>query len=388
MVTKVQLQQLGVVASAVLLSVSCAKKSSDQDAQLQWFTSGSSDPVRVNDALQSTIAFQVNLTTNRITLYKKGVALDQWNIASGDTSGAFHRGISQYTPTGIFNVEDIQMCPGWYPRSPINPATGRIVQSEAERAAVFARNPTLYGACGANNPLGRYALWFNGAYGLHGNSNESILELPTAAQRRVSGGCVRNPNGKIKQVFHTVLESFESLTAFSGSVAALEAKGTQARTTLTKSVSSLDMRVVVGYWSQDPQVAPEARGGDVVEIQPIDKPDVVTQPVAPDQKNQPTPAPSPSVTPTPTPTAAPAAPQPVETELVAGKQYCSIGSVDSESNVAPVYASVPNPTARVSSFYRLGWPATVYGEIKGTSFVKVNRGYLDKKYLVRCSSAD
>jgi hypothetical protein len=372
----------GIAVAAVLGTISCAKKTTHQDSEVMWYQSSSSNPVKVKDALSATIAFQVNLTTNRVTLFKKGVALDQWNIASGDTSGAYHRGISQYTPTGIFNVEDIQMCPAWYPRSPVNPATGRVVTSEAERAAVFARNPSLYGACGANNPLGRYALWFNGAYGLHGNSNESILELPTAAQRRVSGGCVRNPNAKIKQAFHTVLDSFDSLAAFSGTVAAHEAKGSQARSTITKSVSSLDMKVIVGYWNTDPSLVPQG-GDDVVEILPVERPDVVTQPVLPEQTTQPADQP----TPVPLPTVAPP-PAQTNLEFVAGKKFCNIGSVDPDKNIAPVFASVPNPSAVVSSFYRLDWPVTVYGEVKGTSFVKVNRGYLDKKYLVRCAAAE
>ncbi len=376
----------GIAVAAVLGTISCAKKTSPQESEVMWYQSSSSNPVKVKDALSATIAFQVNLTTNRVTLFKKGVAIDQWNIASGDTTGAYHRGISQYTPTGIFNVEDIQMCPAWYPRSPVNPATGRVVTSETERAAVFARNPSLYGACGANNPLGRYALWFNGAYGLHGNSNESILELPHASQRRVSGGCVRNPNAKIKQTFHTVLDSFESLAAFSGTVAAHEAKGPQARSTLTKSVSNLDMKVIVGYWNVDPTLASQDEGG-VVEIKPVEHPDVVTQPVAPELTTQPAETkPTPAPTPVPTVTAPPAAP--ANPEFVAGKKYCNIGSVDADKNIAPVYASVPNPSASVSSFYRLDWPVTVYGEMKGTSFVKVNRGYLDKKYLVRCSAAE
>jgi hypothetical protein len=376
----------GLTLAVLLGAFGCAKKSTPENSEVLWFNSSSSDPIRVKDALTATLAFQVNLTTNRVTLFKKGVAIDQWNIASGDTSGAYHRGVSQFTPTGIFNVEDIQMCPSWYPRSPVNPETGRVVTSETERAAVFARNPSLYGACGANNPLGRYALWFNGAYGLHGNSNESILELPTAAQRRVSGGCVRNPNAKIKKTFHTVLDSFESLAAFSGTVAAHEAKGNSARTTLTKSVSGLDMKVIVGYWNVDPTFAPQDEGG-VVEIKPIERPDVVTQPVAPELTTQPAePKPTPAPTPAPTVTAPPAVP--TNPEFVAGKKYCNIGSVDPEKNIAPVYASIPSPTASVSSFYRLAWPVTVYGEVKGTNFVKVNRGYLDKKHLVRCSAAE
>ncbi|MBM3383301.1 MAG: hypothetical protein FJY29_12825 [Betaproteobacteria bacterium] len=371
MINKAIFQKVLPITAAALVAVAgCAKKSEPVDSEVAWLASSSLSSAEVNKALRSRIAFRVNLKTNRATLYKNGVAVDQWNIASADVSGAYHNGETQFTPTGIYAVDDLQMCPAWYPRKPINPATGREVRSEAERAAVFANNPSIYGPCGARNPLGRYVLWFHGAYGLHGNSNESILELPTANERRVSGGCIRNPNSKIKEVFSGILNTFGELSSFRGSVASMEARPMNQRWTLTKSVASLNMRVVVGNWPNDPALNSTVDGPAAPVVTP--KPEVTKQPER---------APAPVATATPT---VPPVPESVPA-LKPNKQSCYIGSVDQESNIAPVYSSVPSPTATVSSFYRNGWPVTVWAEVEGTNFVKVNRGYLDKKYLTRCA---
>jgi hypothetical protein len=365
---------LPVAVSVLTTAVSCAKKTDSVDSEVSWLASSSLSTAEVNKALRSKVAFRINLKTNRATLYKNGVAVDQWNIATADVSGAYHNGERQVTPTGIYAVDDLQMCPAWYPRKPINPATGREVRSEAERAAVFANNPSLYGPCGSRNPLGRYVLWFHGAYGLHGNSNESILELPSASERRVSGGCIRNPNSKIKEVFGSILNTFDDLSSFRGSVASMESRPMNQRWTLTKSVASLNMRVVVGNWSSDPTLNSTLEAAPAPA--PTAKPEVTTQPVR-------TPAPVATAAPTALPTVPPA-PPPVS---VGNKQSCYIGVVEQESNIAPVYMSIPNPTAPVSSFYRMGWPVTVWGDVEGSDFVRVNRGYLNKKYLTRCAPA-
>jgi lipoprotein-anchoring transpeptidase ErfK/SrfK len=368
------------IAFSALAMGACAKKAIPAESEVAWLASSTLSSTAVNQALKARVAFKVNLKTNRATLYKNGVAVDQWNIASADVSGAFHNGETQYTPTGIYAVDDLQMCPAWYPRNPVNPATGRVVRSEAERASVFANNPSVYGPCGARNPLGRYVFWFNGAYGLHGNSNESILELPSAAQRRVSGGCIRNPNAKIRTVFNSVLDSFDTLTGFKGNVAAMESRALNARWTLTKSVASLDMRVVVGNWPVDPALNSQIEGTPVAA--PAVKPEVTAKPADSSSPLEIAPAPTPN----------PVAVSP-SNEVVAppamnpNKQLCNIGLVESSNNIAPVYLNVPNPTSAVASFYRMGWPVTVWADVPGTNFVKVNRGFLDKKYLINCSPA-
>ncbi|MEY4064749.1 MAG: L,D-transpeptidase catalytic domain [Pseudomonadota bacterium] len=367
---------LPVIALASVSAAGCVKKTDNVDSQVAWTASSGLSSTEVNRALNARVAFKVNLSTNRATLYKNGVAVDQWNIATADVSGEYHNGLPQVTPQGIYAVDDMQMCPAWYPRNPVNPATGRVVQSESERASVFANNPSLYGPCGARNPLGKYVLWFQGAYGLHGNAAEEILELPDANDRRVSGGCIRNPNNKIRDVFHNILDSFESLSGFSGSVAAMESRDLNNRWTITQSVASLDMRVVVGRWATDPALRSS-----------VDAPAVATPSAQPSSPNKNSSAGQNAVAlspvqkemPEPVATAAPV--------LNANKQFCNIGSVDQESNIAPVYLNVPSPTANVASFYRMGWPVTVWADVAGTSYVKVNRGFIDKKYLTNCSPA-
>lgn len=368
--------------SAMVSMAACVKKSEGVDSEVMWAVSGSSS-AEIEKALQSKIAFRLNLKTNRATMYKDGVAVDQWNIASADVTGQWHDGRPQYTPTGVFNVEDLQMCPAWYPRNPINPATGRVVASEQERMRVFAENPQVYGACGSRNPLGKYVLWFNGAYGMHGNSAEEILEFDNPEDRRVSGGCIRNPNAKIKSVFHTVLDTFGELSNFSGQVTSMESRSMNSRYTITKGVSNLNMRVVVGNWGADPSI-----GSRIARpAQPPAPVPVVTQKPA-----------DPIQTPvaTPEPTKAPV-PQPAPLELtnpkpnpttISGKMSCRIISVESASGIAPVYMNVPvaGGENRVSTFYRLGWPVTVFEKVEGTSFYKVSRGYLDQKYVSDCSS--
>ncbi len=371
--------------------VACMKSSSETDAEVMWATAGLSG-AEVESALRSKIAFRLNLKTNRATMYQDGVAVDQWNIASADVSGEWHEGVPHYTPTGVFNVEDIQMCPQWFPRNPVNPATGRKVTSEQERQRVFAQNPQVYGACGSRNPLGKYVLWFNGAYGMHGNSAEEILELPNAEDRRVSGGCIRNPNAKIRSVFNTVVNSFSELSSFAGQVKSMESRSTSDRWTLTKGTAYLNMRVVVGNWSADPKV------GSSVGTRPAPTP--TAKPIQPvvTPKAEPTvvPTAAPTVAPTVAPTEKPeqpAAPVPQTSTgntsaplQLSGLMTCNVTSVDPSSGIAPVYANVPTNGSenRVTTFYRLNWPVTVFEKVEGTSFYKVSRGYIDEKYVSNC----
>ena len=196
------LSQVGLSLLALAGFVACQGNPSEQNAETQWLQSSNLDDVSVQKALSSKLALQINLKSNRVTLYKSGKAVDQWNIASADVSGEFHDKIAQSTPTGIFAVEDMQACPEWLPRSPKDPATGKVATNEAERREIFKKNPDLFGPCGAKNPLGKYVIWFHGEYGVHGNAAEWILELANPDERRVSGGCIRNPNAKIKDVFH------------------------------------------------------------------------------------------------------------------------------------------------------------------------------------------
>ena len=196
----------------------------------------------------------VNQTTNRLTYYVGGKPVDQWNIASADITGQSHKvnevPEKQTTPTGIFTAHDIQHCPSWYPRKPFNPKTGKITTDPEERKTIFEENRDLYGPCGKTNPLGKFALWFDGTYGVHGNASEWILDLEVE-DRRVSGGCIRNPNHKIQKVFTDIINRLpEFKTKFAENIN----KPNDQRKTLTAYAipEKVLVYIIVGNWDSDP----------------------------------------------------------------------------------------------------------------------------------------
>lgn len=330
---------------SVAAIVACGKGTETPDSKPLWLVTSNMSDVEVDKALRATMAIRVNLTTNRATLYQVGQALQQWNIASADVSGRYHGGEPQYTPEGIYGVEDFEHCPVWRPRDPINPATGRVAQSEDERWRIFNAHPEVYGPCGSNNPLGRYVFWFQGPFGLHGNSAEDILRLPHPDDRRVSGGCLRNPNSKIKEIFHRALNVYPDLSDYRTRVLAMEIS--PLKQTVAQSVRTLDMRVVVGRWRNDPLVQDSASGRD------------------------PLPAPVPTPTPIPDP--------------VGPAMICKTLVVDSSSGVAPVHRTLPASPENVSAYYRLNDPVRVLGLIVGTDFYRTGRGYIHKKFVGNCT---
>jgi hypothetical protein len=308
----------------------------------QWMQTENLSEANVSRALSAQMALKINLKTNRITLFKAGKALDQWNVASADVTGEFHDNIPQSTPKGIFAVEDMQACPEWLPRSPKDPATGKVATNETERREIFKKNPDLFGACGAKNPLGKYVVWFHGEYGVHGNAAEWILEIADSEQRRVSGGCIRNPNAKIKDVFHQILDTFQ-LSSFKAQTVELEKS--EKKKTITQSLKNADMKVVVGEWNEDPKVGSSAA----------------------QQPESPKPAPS--------------AGDPKFT-----KAKCIVTGVDSVLGIAPTYQKLPANHDNMLSFYSKDDEAFVKEDVPGTSFVNTIRGLLDKKYLGSCRS--
>jgi hypothetical protein len=333
---------LGLLSAfAVVVATGCQSDSNtDAVATPQWMQTPSLDDATVSAALGAKLALRINLQSNRITLYKSGKVADQWNIASADVTGEFHNKEPQSTPTGIFAVEDMQACPEWLPRAPQDPKTGKVASNEKERWEIINANPELFGACGKSNPLGHYAIWFHGAYGVHGNSAEWILELNNPEERRVSGGCIRNPNMKIKELFHLAIDSFPQIASYRSEVLNLESSS--KKVTKTQSLKGIDFKVVVGHWNQDPSLDT-----------------TVTQPQA-------------------EPTVAP--PVVTETQL-----KCPVVAIDSTLGIAPTHEMLPATAHNVVSFYSLGDSAIVKEEIEGTNYVRTLRGILDRKYLGKCS---
>ena len=233
---------------------------SRQASGLRHLVSKDLDARSVNEALKSDIALQINLKTNRLSYYKEGKVIDQWNVASADITGEFHKingeNQKQETPIGIYTAHDIEHCPSWLPRNPIDPKTGELVEDPEKRLQIFEENQSMYGPCGETNPLGSYALWFSGAYGVHGNSAEWVLDLPVE-DRRVSGGCIRNPNNKIQMVFNDILKflpTFEKKVNDNLKAAKENKKTITAYSIMNKAL----VHIVVGEWGTDPNV------GDIV----------------------------------------------------------------------------------------------------------------------------
>ncbi|NBW80415.1 hypothetical protein EBR21_01550 [bacterium] len=355
LIAKNSLTQLCAGLMAIV-AVGCSAETTSQDgsgtdAQTMWMQSGNTDDASVQKVLSSALALRINLQTNRASLYKGGKIVDQWNIASADVTGEFHDNVPQATPTGIFAVEDMQVCPEWLPRAPKDPKTGKPAATEQERMAIIKGNPELFGPCGAKNPLGSYVIWFHGEFGVHGNSAEWILEIPDAEQRRVSGGCIRNPNNKIKELFHTVVDSFPILSNFKNEVLGMETTASKDKKTLTQSLSDVDMKVVVGRWSVDPALG-----------------------------SKPNPQPSTKPTATPTATATPV--------VVTKKMSCTVSAVDPVIGIAPFHDAVPtkpwNNYQSYDGFLSIGDKVVVTEEVAGTSYVKTTRGFIEKKYISDC----
>jgi hypothetical protein len=200
----------------------------------------------------SPFTFYVNLKTNRMSYFSQGKLKEQWNVATADVTGEHHDGEPQITPQGIYSTDSIVHCPSWFPSKPVDPLTGKKVTDEKRRFEIFEQYPETYGPCGAQNPLGKYVIWFKGPYGIHGNVNESILKIPDPEKRRVSGGCIRNPNAKIKALFHDVLRFYPSLKSFSEQVKVAEQLPKEAPKSMLKKWIELDARIIVVNEAKDP----------------------------------------------------------------------------------------------------------------------------------------
>ena len=93
---------------------------------------------------------------------------------------------------------------------------------------------------------------FSGTYGLHGTIAEYILDR-AVEDRRVSGGCIRNPNVKIKKIFDEIVEK---LPAYRKKVDAnIAAEPGKKETITAKEISDkVLVHVIVGNWDKDPEV--------------------------------------------------------------------------------------------------------------------------------------
>jgi len=118
----------------------------------------------------------VNLTENRLYYYENDILMDSWAVGTARAG--------KVTPVGEFRVNEKEKCPPYFGSKGDHNTPG----------------------CIPENPFGPRVLWFIGhLYGIHGtNEPWLIADSKSANTRRVSGGCIRNPNQKILWLFERV----------------------------------------------------------------------------------------------------------------------------------------------------------------------------------------
>jgi hypothetical protein len=121
---------------------------------------------------------RVNLSTNRLSFHVDGKVVASWNVGTGKDE------VENATPVGSYTLQMKDRCSVWLPK-----------------------DKQQQGPCRNSNPLGDYQLWFHKGrtYALHGTNQEHLLEESTSIEsRRVSSGCVRNPNEHIAWLYKRV----------------------------------------------------------------------------------------------------------------------------------------------------------------------------------------
>lgn len=130
-------------------------------------------------------ALFVDISVNRAYYLENGILIEKWNVISGrdyNASTTSQAPAADYTPTGQYYIHQIEKCPLFFPR-----------------------DGSPKGACASDNPLGTRGLWFRSGrlYGLHG-TNQPGLFSSADNNRRYSGGCVRNQNSQIEEIFDRI----------------------------------------------------------------------------------------------------------------------------------------------------------------------------------------
>jgi hypothetical protein len=146
------------------------------DGMTGWVASHLLEPLEEPVGEQRKI--RVNLTTNRLSFIVDGIVEAEWNVGSGKDTA------ENITPVGNYSVLFKDRCSVWLPKDKVK-----------------------QGPCRSSNPLGDFQVWFHKGrtYGLHGTNEEKLLVSGThAEQRRVSAGCVRNPNEQMAWLYRRI----------------------------------------------------------------------------------------------------------------------------------------------------------------------------------------
>jgi len=244
------------LAQMLFFSQGCkSQRGAEEFSGLKEATSLAPTQVEISAALDAKMAFWLNLDTNRMVMLENGLAVKSWNVATGDITGQFHKGEPNLTPTGIFNIHRLEICPPWNPQ--LKDSEGKPLPYP-ELKKQYEEKKDLYGSCGKSNPLGQFVMWFykSYTYGLHGNNAEWILEDSSAENRRVSGGCVRNPNATIREVFLKVADFYSQSgaqgVAFKKFVSLELAKPSDIRANVvSEEMSFLGVKVIIGSFGKN-----------------------------------------------------------------------------------------------------------------------------------------
>lgn len=238
----------------LLVSFSCKHAAEEDQSQSKGLVTENPTYDDINKYRYKDFFFIINLHTNKLTVLRKGVVTDQWNIATGDVSGGNHNGISKYTPQGLFTVNEIIHCPKWMP-SDVKNDEGVVPETWEEKVAIFEKYPSVYGPCGENNPLGQTFIWFYKDYGMHGNSDESVLKRQNPADRAVSGGCIRNPNILVNRLLNAMMRNYRKeipgMKNFMSMVKASRRLPVREREEIILDVRELEIPVLIGSWARD-----------------------------------------------------------------------------------------------------------------------------------------
>jgi hypothetical protein len=245
-----------ILLTAILtLFVSCKSTPDEASYSVKGLVTENPNYSDLEPYLEKEFMFIVNLKTNRLTVLKKGKAIDQWNIATGDVSGGNHEGIAKHTPTGLFTLNELIHCPKWMPFD-VKDDNGVVPDLWEDKVAIFEKHPNVYGPCGSSNPLGSVFLWFYEDYGMHGNSDESVLRRSNPSDRAVSGGCIRNPNKLAEKLFMTMIRKYKKgsqrFKDFQAKVRENKRKPNGEKEELILDIRDLEIAVLIGHWQADP----------------------------------------------------------------------------------------------------------------------------------------
>lgn len=237
-----------------LTLVGCKHQEYYNDSDIKALISSDPSFEQIKQQLDKDFFVIVNIQTNRLTVIKNGMAISQWNIATGDVSGGNHEGIAKYTPTGLFTINQFINCPHWYP-SDVKDENGQTPDTWEGKMQIYNKYPEIYGPCGTQNPLGESFMWFYGEYGLHGNSDSSVLRRRNPADRAVSGGCIRNPNKLVNRLMTSITKHYKRYSPkfdkFLKDIKADRKKTRSDRQEIILDVTELEIPILIGQWDRD-----------------------------------------------------------------------------------------------------------------------------------------